>query len=485
MNLVVAPLLVPLATALLCALAYSAPRLQRIVSLGGALALLVCAGALLRQVVLRGTATLTTGNWPPPFGIQFTADRLGVALVLIAALMLIIALLWQWSDIDTAPAAPALYPLLHGLVAGTCGAFLTADLFNLYVWFEMALICSLGLLAQGGTLRQLDATLKYFALNLVGTLLLLTAVALLYATTGQLNFTALGAAAAQQDAGILLPLIGLLLIAFLIKSAAFPFFAWLPSSYHTLPGPVLALFSALLSKIGICALIRIMGGVFHPAPPLLFDLLGWIALLSMVTGVLGAAYHWDMRRILAFHSISQVGYMLLAIALASRAGAAAAIFFALHHSLVKAGLFLTAAMIFRLSGHYDLRKIGGLYTVRPRLAVIFLLLALSLVGIPPLSGFWGKYMIIRESLLQGRFLWAGTALGVGALTFYSMMKIWFEAFWKPHPDQTWKLPARAHLTPAYAGLGVILLVTLWMGLYPDPLLGFATDAATTLRGGVP
>jgi len=307
----------------------------------------------------------------------------------------------------------------------------------------------------------------------------------LYAATGQLNFNALGAALARLDSALTLPLTGLLLAAFLIKVAAFPFFAWLPASYHTLPAPVLALFSALLSKIGICALIRILGGVVVPAPALLFDILGWIALLSMVTGVLGAAYHWDMRRILAFHSISQVGYMLLAIALASRAGDAAAIFFALHHSLVKAGLFLAAALVFRQAGHYDLRRVGGLYAANPFLSGLFLLLALSLVGIPPFSGFWGKYLIVRESFLHGEFVWAGVALFVGGLTLYSMMKIWFEAFWKVHPDRNWQPPSKTRLTPAYGGLVVLVLVTLAMGIFPDPLLGFAAAAADTLRGGLP
>jgi multicomponent Na+:H+ antiporter subunit D len=340
-------------------------------------------------------------------------------------------------------------------------------------------------LVQGGTLRQLDATLKYFVLNLVGTLLLLAAIALLYAATGQLNFTALGDAASRLDAAVLMPLLGLLVLAFLVKAAAFPFFAWLPASYHTLPAPVLALFSALLTKIGICALVRILGGVFQPAPELLFELLGWVALLSMLTGVLGAAYHWDLRRILAFHSISQVGYMLLAIALASRAGTAAAIFFALHHSLVKAGLLLAAALVFRQAGHYDLRRVGGLYAARPGLAVVFLVLALALVGIPPFSGFWGKYLIIRECIVQGEYLWAGIALLVGALTLYSMVKIWLEAFWKPHPDQAWLPPASARLAPAHAGLGVVVLATLWMGLFPERLISFVTAASATLAGGGP
>jgi len=485
MILAVLPLLVPLATALLCAALQGMPRLQRGASIAGAILLLFCAVALVRQVVLHGVLTLAAGNWPLPFGIEIAADRLGSALVLVAATMLTVTLVWQFSDADNAPFSPVLHPLLHGLVAGAGAAFLTADLFNLYVWFEVTLICSLGLLAHGGALRQLDATLKYFVLNLFGTLLMLAAIALLYGATGQLNFTALGEAAARNDSSLMLPLVGLLVIAFLIKAASFPFFAWLPASYHTLPGPLLALFSALLSKIAICALIRTLGGIFLSAPEALFAVLGWIALLSMVSGVLGAAYHWDMRRILAFHSVSQGGYMLLAIALTSRTGDAAAIFFALHHSLVKAGLFLTAALIFRHTGHYDLRRIGGLYAAKPGLAAFFLILALSLVGIPPFSGFWGKYLIVRESFLQGEFLWGGVALFVGALTLYSMLKIWLEAFWKPHPDRNWQPHPNTRLLSAYTGLGGLTLIVLWMGLYPDPLIGFALDAVATLRGESP
>jgi multicomponent Na+:H+ antiporter subunit D len=440
---------------------------------------------LVWQVSQHGTITITAGNWPLPFGIELVADRLGAALVLISALMLTVTLLWQTSDVDTAPSHPTLLPLVHGLVAGSGAAFLTADLFNLYVWFELALICALGLLSLGGSLRQLDAALKYFAINLVGTLLLLAAIAMLYAKTGHLNYNALAGVSGWQNDGMILTLSGMLVLAFLIKSAAFPFFAWLPASYHTLPTPILALFSALLSKIGICALIRILSSVFHPAPDLLTSGLGWIAILSMITGVLGAAYHWDLRRILAFHSISQVGYMLLALALTSPAGDAAAIFFAVHHSLVKAGLFLTAGLIYRFTGHFDLRRIGGLYAAKPGLSVLFLVLALSLVGIPPLSGFWGKYLIVKECMTQGAYLWAGIALLVGALTFYSMLKIWLQAFWKPHPEKTWRPLATTSLLPAQAGLGVLMLVVLWIGLLPEQLVIFVTDAAYSLGGGLP
>lgn len=480
-----APMLVPLATALLCVLTQSTPRRQQMISVVGATVLLITSTLLFLEVQQVGALRVVLGHWPLPFGIEFVADVLGTALALVAALMLNVTVLWQWSDADAAPSSPTLHPLLHGLVAGVCGAFMTADLFNLYVWFEVALMCALGLLAHGGGLHQLDAALKYFVLNVIGTMLFLVAVALIYAATGHLNFSALGDAMARLDAAVALPLYGLLLFALLAKAAAFPLYAWLPASYHTLPPPVLALFSALLAKVGIYAILRLFGNVFTPAPALLYDALGWIAVLSMIAGVLGAAYHWDMRRILAFHSISQIGYILLAIAMASRTGDTAAIFFTLHHSLVKASLILVAALVFRYTGHYDLRRCGGLYASRPWLGVAFLLLALSLVGIPPFSGFWGKYLIVREALSQGAYLWTACALLVSVVTLYSMMKIWLEAFWKPHPDPAWRAPEHVRLAPAWVGVSGLALVVLSIGVAPEALIGFADAAAGALRGDVP
>jgi multicomponent Na+:H+ antiporter subunit D len=269
-------------------------------------------------------------------------------------------------------------------------------------------------------------------------------------------------------------------VAFLVKSGAFPVYAWLPASYHTLPAPLAALFAALLTKVGVYAVLRLFGDVFTATPALVFEALGWIAVATMIFGVLGAAWHWDMRRILAFHIISQIGYMLLGIALASRDGTVGTVFYIVHHIIVKANLFLVAAIVFRLAGSYDLRRCGGLYALRPWLGVLFLIPALSLVGIPPLSGFWAKFIVVREALLQGQFVWAAAALLVGFLTLYSMMKIWFEAFWKKHPDAQWTLPSGARLAPAYSATVALALLTVAIGLWPEPLAQFAQQAAESM-----
>jgi multicomponent Na+:H+ antiporter subunit D len=477
--LAVAPVLVPLATAFATALAAPRPRLQRRLSFAGAGLLLGAVLALCTLAAAGAELRVVFGGWPWPFGIEFAIDRVAAVLVLVTALLGSASLLFLASDADPAPAHPSLLPQLHGLLAGVGGAFVTADLFNLYVWLEVILICSFGLLALGGGLRHLDATLRYLMLNLFGTLLLLMSVALFYGATGHLNYAALARAAQALEPGLLLPLLASLTLAFLVKAGAFPLFAWLPAAYPVLPAAVLALFAGLLTKVGVYAVLRTLGDVFAPVPALLTEALGWIAAASMLTGVLGAAYHTDIRRILAFHIISQVGYILLGVALASPAGSAATLFYTVHHILVKANLFLIGGMIFRLAGHYDLRRIGGLYAARPALAVLFLVPAMSLVGLPPLSGFWAKLLVLREAIAQGRVAWTAVALVVSGLTLYSMLKVWLAAFWKAHPEPDWRPPA-ARLGPAWAATLGLALATLALGLLPQGLIDFSLAAASTL-----
>jgi len=384
-------------------------------------------------------------------------------------------------------ASDMMHPLVHGLLAAVCGTVLTADLFNLYVWFELMLITVLGLLVVHQGLRNLEAAFKYFALNLLGTLLFLSAVAMLYGATGQLNFSTLGEASQRTELqDVIRVYIAMLFTAFLLKAAAFPLFFWLPASYHTLPAPLLALIGGLITKVGIYVMLRLTGEVFIDQPAVFYQALGWIAVLTMVSGALGAAYHWDLRRILAFHIISQIGYLLLAVALATPAGGAAGVFFLVHNILAKASLFLIAGMMWRTAGHYDLRRIGGLYPARPLLAIVFLIAGFSLVGVPPSSGFWGKFLLVQESFVQGQYAWGGFALGVGLLTLYSMVKIWLEGFWKPHPSGEAIAVHTSGAGATYMVVFALAALLVAMGVYPEPLIQYANEATQLFwRGGAP
>jgi multicomponent Na+:H+ antiporter subunit D len=482
--LVLSPILVPLLTAILAVILRHHQRSQQWLSIAGAATLLLCALGLMDEVGSGGAVSVALGDWSPPYGIELVADGLSAVMVLITAGLGLGVLVYQMSATEPADESGMLHPLVHGLLAAVSGVLLTADLFNLYVWFELMLITVLGLLVVGGGLRNQEAAFKYFALNMLGALLFLAAVAMLYGATGQLNFAGLSEAVQHAEMRAALPVyIAILISGFLLKAAAFPLFFWLPASYHTLPAPLLALIGGLITKVSIYVLLRLMGQVFVDQPVVFYEALGWIAVATMVSGVLGAAYHWDLRRILAFHIVSQIGYLLLAVALASPAGGSAGLFFMIHNILAKASLFLIAGIMWRTAGHYDLRRIGGLYPARPLLAILFLIAGFSLVGVPPSSGFWGKFLLVQESFAQGHYAWGGLALAVGFLTLYSMVKIWLEGFWKPHPHgEVLAVPA-VQLGPAYASVIVLAILLLVVGLYPEPLIQYSSAATASLWGG--
>jgi multicomponent Na+:H+ antiporter subunit D len=483
------PLLVPLVTAILCALTADRGSAGRWVSLAGALVLFACAALLV--VTTANGAILTTqfGDWPAPVGISFRIDRLSAIMVAISASIAVLASIYGFATHRAGEADGWTHTLVHGLLAGVGGAYATADLFNLYVWFEVLLITALGLVAVAGGKQHLEAALKYLALNLFGTLLLLVAVTGLYGITGHLSFDALRAALAGAGPDPLArSLIALLLVSFLVKAGAFPFFFWLPVAYSVAPPAIQAMFAALTTKVGAYAVLRVLGEIDAFGGGAFSTALGWLAVATMITGVLGAAYHYDVRRILAFHSVSQIGYILLATAVGGIGGYTAAVFFILHHIIVKANLFLIGGLVARSGGSFDLRDLGGLYRTRPLLALLFAISAASLVGIPPLSGFWAKWLVVGASFAAERYVWGAAALAVGGLTLFSMSKIWIEAFWKEHPIPSASAPETLPAAPVLACSALAALAVV-VGLAPQPLVEFLQAAAvsmtTRVAGGLP
>lgn len=487
--LLTAPIAVPLIALALTTALWRNPILQRGVSLIASLAFLVAATALL-GATLDGTILATQfGSWVAPFGISFVADRLSAAMVLITAIMAVVIAIYQLDGAEKTD-RPLFQPLYQGLLLGVTGAFLTGDIFNMYVWFEIMLISSFGLLVIGGTNEQLDAGVKYVMLNLVMTTIFLVAVAFLYGATGTLNMADLALKVPLIDnTGLVTSLSVLFLLAFGSKAAIFPLFFWLPASYHTASTPILAIFAGLLTKVGVYAIVRTFTLIF-PVTEMLSLLIGGLAILTMITGVLGAASHFDIRKILSFHIISQIGYMLVGVAIATPLALAGSVLYIIHHIIVKANLFLIGGVIHKRTGSYNLKGIGGLHRSAPYLAILFCIPALSLAGLPPLSGFWAKYLVIKPSLDAGRWYLAATALIVGVLTLYSMLKIWNEAFWKAAPGAQNVSTATPSHMPAplnvsahamhYVAIAILALITLAIGFYPEPFVTFSIGAAEQL-----
>lgn len=479
------PVLIPLLACALAAVLQGQRRAQRIVTGLAAAGMLLAAGLLMAEVLARGVIASQMGDWAAPFGITLVADMLSASMVAITALMYAATALYAVADEDVRAHESLWHPLLAALVLGVAGSFLAGDLFNLYVWFEVMLIASFGLLVLGGGREQLDAAVKYAVLNLVATTVFLIAVGFAYGLTGTLNLADMARRMPEvPNQGAVAAVAFLLLGAFAAKAAVFPLFFWLPAAYHTAIAPVAAIFAALLTKVGVYAMIRLITLVFPTGQEWIAPVLWVVAAGTMVVGVLGAAAHWDIRRILSFHIISQIGYMIVGLAIATPLAIAGSVLYVLHHIVVKANLFLVAGVIRRTGGSYSLAHLGGLWRRDPWLGILFAIPALSLAGLPPFSGFWAKLLVIKSGFDAGWYVLAGIALATGILTLYSMLKIWLEAFWKePLEGQPEPVPisgaTRWLLLAPVAALG---LVTLTIGLWAEPFAAFALAAGEQLAG---
>ncbi len=481
--LVVLPILVPLGTAIACLLARRRRGLQRGISVAGAAILLAVAAGLLHRVSSGGIQVMRVGGWPAPFGITLVADLLAAIMVLLTGITGLAVAVYALGSIDERREAHGFHTLYHVLLMGVCGAFLTGDLFNLYVSFEVMLMASFVLLALGGERGQLEGAVKYVTLNLLSSAVFLAAVGVLYGIAGTLNMADLARATSLGLAPNLVPVLSVLfLVAFGIKAALFPFFFWLPASYHTPPVAVSAVFAGLLTKVGVYALIRAFTLIFVGDTAFTHGLILLAAALTMVTGVLGAAAQMEFRRVLSFHIVSQIGYMVMGLGLLTPLGLAGSVFYLIHHIVVKTNLFLVGGIVRRLGGSEALKDLGGLYRTHPFLALVFLVPALSLAGIPPLSGFWGKMVLVQAGLEAGAWGITAVALAVSLLTLYSMTKLWNEAFWKPRPLDVSGPRAEAAPVPATLMGPVLALaaITVAVGLGAGPVFDLASRAAAQL-----
>lgn len=478
--LIALPLALPFATAALLILLRRWVRLQSAFSVLGAALLFADGIALTAAVERAGILTMQSGRWIAPFGITLVADRLAAIMVLVTSFVALMATLYAVADIPQRQTRAGMQPVIHLLVAGVCGAFLTGDLFNLFVWFEVMLMASFVLLALGARAGHLGGAVKYLVLNFLSSGLFLTALGLLYGKVGTLNMADMAVKLRGDDeTGLALATGSLLLISFAIKAGVFPLFSWLPASYHTAPIAVSALFAGLLTKVGVYALLRAYTLFFALDHGWFGPILLIASALTMAVGVLGAAAQYEIRRILSWHIISQIGYMTLGIALFTQHALAATVFYVIHHIVVKTNLFFLSGAIEQSAGSDRLSRIGGLYRAYPLLAWLFFIPAFSLGGIPPLSGFFAKFALLRAGFEVGAYFALAVGLLVGALTLFSMTKIWAEAFWKEAPKEA---PSPRRVAPLrLLPIACMALTTLAISLYPQPLLHYSEAAGAQLH----
>lgn len=479
---VVLPVLIPFAAAILAMAVPRRPDVQRAIgTLGPALQLAVGLGLLWR--VHDGTIlVMEMGGWQAPFGIVFVIDVLAAIMVTLTGAVGLATAIYSGANVDGTERHWTYYPLLNVLLMGVAGAFSTGDLFNLFVWFEVLLIASFVLLGLGGSRFQMEGAIKYVVLNLFSSALFLAALGILYGLAGTVNMADLAVKLADTDRpGIVTTVAMLFLVVFGIKGAAFPLFFWLPSSYHTPASAVSALFAGLLTKVGVYALIRSFTLIFTQDTAYTHSLLMALAVLTMIVGVLGALAQRNYRRTMSFMHISQVGYLLLGLSFLTPLALAGVVFYIVHHVFVMSNLFFLGGLLQRLQGTSLVQRMGGLARTQPILAIVFLIPALSLGGVPPLSGFWAKYVVVRAGLEAEAYVAVGAALLAGVLGLYAVARLWTEVFWKARPEDLPATPmSKASAAQAVIPIVVLAGITLLLGLMPGPLMEIAQTAAGQL-----
>ena len=482
-SLVPLPLAIPLVAAALSILTGRWRNVQRLISITALTAVLGVSIALLVGADDDGFVVHRAGGWPAPLGITLLVDRLAGLMLVVSSLVLLAVMVYAIGQAGQERQRVVFHPVYLVLATGVSASFLTADLFNLFVAFEMMLAASYVLITIGGRPDQVRSGMSYVIISLVASTLFITVLALLYASTGTVNMADLSLRLAELDGGVRAAFSLALLVVFGIKAGLFPLFFWLPDSYPTAPGPVTAIFAGLLTKVGVYAIIRTQTLLFD-APDWMGTVLLVVAALTMTIGVLGAIAQDDMKRILAFHIISQIGYMIFGLGLFTVAGLAGAVFYIVHHIIVKTALFLVAGLVDRRAGSSRLSEIGGLVRSAPVLALLFAVPALSLAGIPPFSGFLAKFALVDAGIAASSWYIVAISLAVGLLTLFSMTKIWAGAFWGEPEQAPRRAPRESDRLGGppgmIAGTAVLAAASIAVSVFAGPIYDIAERSGEDL-----
>ncbi len=484
MNAIALPLIIPLIMMILLMIVRSAKAAQWISS-AGTIVLLAVSVWLLREVDQKEILVLYIGGWEAPFGITLVIDRLSAIMLSTTALIGFAIAIYAAKFFTPSHRESRFYVFFFALLMGVNGAFITGDVFNLYVWFEVMLMSSFVLITLGSKKAQLEGAIKYLSLNLIGSMFFLAGLGLLYGKTGTLNMAHLAQILIDDNNATMMNTSAVLFfIAFGIKAAVFPLFFWLPSSYHTPNIAVTSLFAGLLTKVGVYALIRFFTLFFVQEQAFWHNLLLVVAGFTMVIGGMSASIYYDSRRILSYHIISQIGYMIMGLGIFTPLAIAGAIFFTIHNMIAKTNVFLVAGIINKLRGSFDLKKVGGLFNSNPAVAIVFIIPGLALAGVPPVSGFFAKFILIKAGFDAGQYFITAIAILTGMLTLYSMIKIWNEAFLKAQPEE-YATEKKTKITFSELFPSALLaLASLLLGIFASPVFNYIMKAAEQLSDPV-
>lgn len=486
---------VPLAGAFLISLL--GKRLKSLPDLLGLLTTLVLFTLSLVSVWLvnlHGTLIYNVGGWQIPIGIGMVLDGLSSFMLVIVNLTANFVALYSINYMQRFTAKWKFYTLFLLMIAGMNGVIVTGDMFNLFVFLEIAAVASYALVAFGTERHELEAAFKYAVMGTVASSFVLLGIVILYSYTSTLNMADMNTVLARKDAGNIIPMVSVLfLMGFGLKAAVVPFHAWLPDAHPSAPAPISAMLSGVLIKsLGIYALIRIFYNVIG-INPRLSSILLFLGVLSMVIGGLLAIGQWDLKRLLAYSSISQIGYVILGIGLGTPLGILGGLFHLFNHSIFKSLLFLNSGAVEYATGTRNLQKMGGLTRRMPLTSATSMFASMSIAGIPPFNGFWSKLLIIFAAVQAGRYGYAFWAVLISILTLAMYMKVMKYAFFgnlREGLDRINEVPLFMKLSMASLALiclaGGILLISgineLFLQRAQDVILEGTKYASFVLKG---
>lgn len=487
---IVLPVIIHMITAILCLLAWFSVNVQKIISVLGNLAGLIVSLFLLKEVYTGPILTMQGGGWAAPFGITFVADTFSLLLVSLTCISSLAITIYSFGAVTRHRMKYGFFVIVHFLIMGLNGAFLTGDIFNMYVWFEIVIIASFVLMTLGGEKPQMEGAIKYVALNMLASTFFLTAIGILYGITGSLNMADLAQKlAAIENRGIVNVTALMFFVGFGIKSAVFPLYFWLPSSYHTPPSTIAAIFGGLLTKVGVYALFRMFSLLF-PMDNFMQNLMIIIAILTMVTGAIGAWSKVNIRRMFSYLIVCHIGYFIAGLGMFTHAALMAAVFYLIHDIIIKTNIFLMGGIMYKMKRSFNLEELGSIHKNYPYFSIIAFLILFSLAGLPPLSGFWSKIYLFGEAVARGNYILLLSLIFASFVTLFLMAKIWAQAFWKKRPEKFELLEERKDRykelkwSKKLILLGpvvLLLVISLWIGIGADLFFKISDKIATELQ----
>lgn len=478
-NLLLLPIILPFFFAMILLFFKEKIVVQRILTLVGLGVSLIASFILMAKVKVDGIQSLTLGSWPAPFGITMVSDMLSILLVTTSIIITFFVVWYSFASIGQERERHYYYPAVLFMLTGVNGAFTTGDIFNMFVFFEVLLMASYVLIVLGGEKKQLRESIKYILVNVISSALFVITIALLYSVVGTVSMADIAVKVAEiGQPGILTVIAILFLLVFGIKGALFPLYFWLPGSYAAPPLPVLALFGALLTKVGIYAITRVYTLFFIHNMAVTHELLLILSMITIVAGCIGALAYFDLKHIMIYNIVIAVGVILFGVAQMNENGMTGAMFYLMHDMIIKGALFLLIGIIITITGTSNLRKMGGLMTTHAPLGWIYLVAAFGLAGIPPLSGFAGKLLIVKGAFEAGNAWGSILLLASSLVVLLSVIRIFIYAFWgEPKLEAARvKTPYRTLMAPAV----LLVILSVAYGVGTEWLVPYMTDASNVL-----